>query len=180
MMAAFSGLENPAAWARIHPLSKEKIQSEEQMAIPIPRGGRARLTNKQALLIHRFVEEAAAKERLDPALIRAVIRVESAYDYRAVSRAGARGLMQIMPQTAIELGERRALDHTNPRANILAGAHLLRRLVNRYQGNLKLALAAYNAGPGAVARYGGVPPFPETQDYVKKVARQFALEQRKQ
>ncbi len=137
------------------------------------------LSEIQSHLISKFIEEAAAKQHLEPALIRAVISVESAYDFRAVSRAGARGLMQIMPATAHELGEHRALDHTNPRANILAGTRLLRKLVNRYQGNLKLAFAAYNAGPGAVARYRGIPPFPETQDYVKKVLARLEVERRR-
>lgn len=137
------------------------------------------LTPVQSHLIRRYIEEAAAKERLEPALIRAVIKVESAFDYRAVSRVGAKGLMQIMPQTAYELGEMRALDHTNPRANILAGSRLLRKLVNKYQGNLKLAVAAYNAGPGAVARYKGVPPYPETRNYVRKVLSQIDVERQR-
>lgn len=137
---------------------------------------RPRLTKRQAHYISRFIEEAAARERLEAALIRSVIAVESAFDYRAISRVGARGLMQIMPGTAIELGEKRALDATNPRANILAGSRLLRQLVNRYQGNLPLALAAYNAGPEAVRRYSGIPPFPETRDYVKKVLARLQFE----
>ena len=134
------------------------------------------LTPVQSHLIKRYIEEAAAKERLEPALIRSVIAVESAFNYKAVSRVGAKGLMQIMPQTAQELGEQRALDHTNPRANVLAGSRLLRKLVNRYQGNLKIAIAAYNAGPGAVSRYKGIPPYPETRDYVKKVLARLKFE----
>lgn len=137
------------------------------------------LTPIQSHLITRFIEEAAANERLEPALIRAVISVESAFNFKAVSRVGAVGLMQIMPQTAHELGASRALDSTNPRANILAGTRLLRRLVNRYQGNLRLAIAAYNAGPSAVSRYHGIPPYPETRDYVKKVIAQIRVERLK-
>lgn len=165
MMAAFSALPGSAEAAINQPdLNKKSVDKTRNGA----RSAR-KLTGQQTHLIRRFIEEAAAKERLEPALIRSVIAVESAFNYKAISRVGARGLMQIMPGTAMELGEKRALDHTNPRANILAGSRLLRKLVNRYQGNLVLALAAYNAGPEAVRRYAGVPPYPETRDYVRKV-----------
>lgn len=126
--------------------------------------------------IQTYVEEAAAKERLEPALIRAIIKVESNFNHKAISRVGARGLMQLMPPTADELGFRRALDHRNPRANILAGARYVRSLINEFGGDLTRALAAYNAGPGAVKKYGGVPPFKETQAYVVKVMEQLAKE----
>lgn len=132
---------------------------------------RSKLTPRQQLLISRYIEEAAAKHHLEPALLRAIIRVESAYNYEAISRVGARGLMQIMPHTARSMKAEKALDFTKPKYNILAGAELLRKLINRYQGKVKLALAAYNAGPTAVAKYGGIPPYKETQAYVKKVLR---------
>ena len=138
------------------------------------------LTQFQQHLISRYIEEAAARERLEPALIRSVISVESAFDYRAVSRVGAVGLMQIMPLTAQELGDIRALDQTNPRINILTGARFLRILINRFQGNLVLAIAAYNAGPSSVHRYKGIPPFAETRDYVKKVLLQLQTERYKE
>ena len=131
------------------------------------------LTRDQQKHIKVYIDEAAARERLDPALIHAVITVESAYNFKATSRVGARGLMQLMPHTAKRLGRVNALDHTNPRANILAGTRLLRKLINRYRGNLKLALAAYNAGIRAVEKYNGIPPYRETQNYVKKVLRYF-------
>lgn len=126
--------------------------------------------------IQTYVEEAAAKERLEPALIRAMIRVESNFNHKAVSRVGARGLMQLMPPTADDLGFRQALDHRNPRANILAGARYLRSMINLFQGDLTRAIAAYNAGPGAVNKYNGVPPFRETQAYVVKVLGQLEKE----
>jgi soluble lytic murein transglycosylase-like protein len=128
--------------------------------------------------IETYIEEAAVKERLEPALLRALIRVESNFNHKATSRVGAKGLMQIMPLTAAELGSRQALDRHNPRANILAGTHYLRGLINQFDGDLKLALAAYNAGPTAVAKYKGIPPFTETRLYVRKVLDQLEDERK--
>lgn len=125
--------------------------------------------------IESYIEEAATRERLEPALLRALIRVESNFNHKAKSPVGARGLMQIMPLTADELGNKNALDHRNPRANILTGSHYLRTLINDF-GDLKLALAAYNAGPGAVRKHKGIPPFAETRSYVKKVIAQLHKE----
>ncbi len=119
--------------------------------------------------IQDYVEEAAVKESLEPALLRAIIRVESNFNHKAVSRVGARGLMQLMPMTAEQLRHREALDHKKPRANILAGAKYLRNMINEFQGDLRLALAAYNAGPNAVKKFRGIPPYKETREYVRKV-----------
>lgn len=119
--------------------------------------------------IQDYVEEAATKERLEPALLRAVIRVESNFNHKAHSPAGARGLMQLMPMTAEQLKHRDALDHKKPRANILAGAKYLREMINEFSGDLRLALAAYNAGPNAVKKHRGIPPYKETREYVHKV-----------
>lgn len=126
--------------------------------------------------IEGYIEEAATKERLEPALLRAVIRVESNFNHKATSRVGAKGLMQIMPLTAKELGNKKALDHRNPRANILAGSHYLRTMINEFRGDLPRAIAAYNAGPNAVKKYNGVPPYEETREYVKKVMSQLEEE----
>jgi len=120
-----------------------------------------------------FILEAAALYGLDPALIRAVIQTESAFDATAVSPVGAMGLMQIMPDLAEELGVEDAFD---PRQNIIAGARYLSRLLTSHKGNLPLALASYNAGPGNVARYRRIPPFKETRDYVKRVTRLIAAD----
>ena len=126
--------------------------------------------------INTYIEEAASREQIEPALLRALIRVESNFNHKATSRVGAKGLMQIMPLTAEELGNPKALDHRNPRANILAGSHYLRELINQFGGDLRMALAAYNAGPGAVLKYKGVPPYSETRAYVRKILSQLEVE----
>lgn len=112
-----------------------------------------------------LIDETARAYRLPPALVKAVIAAESAFDPEAVSRKGAQGLMQLMPQTAAELG---VDDPLEPESNVRGGAGYLRAMIDRY-GDLSRALAAYNAGPTAVDRYGGVPPYQETRDYVDRV-----------
>jgi soluble lytic murein transglycosylase-like protein len=112
------------------------------------------------------VQRAALYYQLPAELIWAVIKVESNFRDQAISPVGAQGLMQLMPSTADSIGLRDALD---PEQNILGGAYYLRRLANRFGGDLIVTLAAYNAGPGAVQRHGGVPPYPETQNYVRRV-----------
>ena len=115
-----------------------------------------------------LVQEHAQKHDLRPDLVRAVIQVESGFNTRATSPKGAMGLMQLMPATARELGLVNAYD---PAENIRGGTLYLRRLLDRYDGDERLALAAYNAGSGAVDRYGrAVPPYRETRDYVRRVA----------
>ena len=113
-----------------------------------------------------LIKEAAALYRIDANLVRAVMRAESSFNPMVVSPAGAQGLMQIMPALAQALG---VTDPFDPRQNVMAGARYLRQLLDSHRGNVKLALASYNAGPGNVARYKGVPPFKETRDYVKKI-----------
>jgi soluble lytic murein transglycosylase-like protein len=112
------------------------------------------------------IREAATLYQIPEELVRAVIKVESDYDPRAVSRVGAQGLMQLMPDTAQRMQVRDILD---PRENILGGVRYLRVLANMFNGNLQLTLAGYNAGENAVVKHGGIPPFDETEDYVVKV-----------
>jgi len=116
------------------------------------------------------IRAAAERYSLPEALISAVIRVESGFNPKAVSRKGARGLMQLMPSTANLLGVRNSFD---PGENIDGGARHLRALVERFSYDVPLALAAYNAGEQAVVSYRGIPPYPETQDYVTRVLRLF-------
>ncbi|MDX9765915.1 MAG: lytic transglycosylase domain-containing protein [Ectothiorhodospiraceae bacterium] len=108
--------------------------------------------------------------RVDQALVKAIIAVESCFDASAVSRVGAQGLMQLMPGTAQELGVSNAF---NPQENIRGGVDYFSRMLRRFGNDTKLALAAYNAGPGAVDRHGGIPPYRETQGYVQKVLAQY-------
>jgi soluble lytic murein transglycosylase-like protein len=117
--------------------------------------------------LHAIADRHAADHSISPALVRAVIQAESAWNVRAVSVKGALGLMQLMPATATDLG---VTDPFDPEQNIRGGVKYLRLLLDRYDGNFELALAAYNAGPGAVDRYGRkVPPYRETQAYVRKI-----------
>jgi len=121
------------------------------------------------------IEAAAAKHGVDPALLKALIRQESNFNPNAVSPAGASGLTQLMPGTAASLG---VTDPTDPAQAIEGGAKYLRQQLDRFGGDVEKALAAYNAGPGAVAKFGGVPPYAETQAYVKKVmayAREYGF-----
>jgi soluble lytic murein transglycosylase-like protein len=112
------------------------------------------------------IRAAAEREGLQHGLLRAVIRQESGFDPCAVSRKGAMGLMQLMPATAADLS---VSDPFDPAENVFAGARLLRTLLDRYKGDLPLALGAYNAGPGRVDAFGTIPPIPETIDYVRKI-----------
>ena len=120
--------------------------------------------------VEKLVREAADRHKMDPALVRAVIETESNWNPKAYSHKGAGGLMQLIPTTAQRYG---AYDVFDPQQNIDAGVKYLRTLLERYNGNLDLALAAYNAGEGAVDRAHGVPSFRETRDYVQKVQNAY-------
>jgi soluble lytic murein transglycosylase-like protein len=118
------------------------------------------------------IREIAQQHGVSATLVEAVVRAESGFDPAAVSPKGAGGLMQLMPQTAAALG---VADRFDPRENIRGGVRHLRYLLDRYQGSVVLALAAYNAGEGAVDTYRGIPPYPETQQYVERVLRGAGL-----
>src|SRR4051794_8850816 len=135
-------------------------------AEPQEMGPRAGVSLKRFAAYTRLIKGAAQSNRLEPALVAAVILAESGGDPRAKSKRGARGLMQLMPATARQYGVSNVFD---PEENIRGGSRYLRDLVERYQNDLQLVLAAYNAGPEAVDRHGGIPPFRETLEYVPRV-----------
>ena len=129
-------------------------------------------SNQAERLFHPIIIQTANLYQIDPALIKAIIMAESGYNPRAISKNGAIGLMQIMPETAQELNVE---DIFNPKQNIDGGVRYFKQLVNQFGGDLKLALAAYNAGSNTVRQYKGVPPFKETQHYIKKVLEYYRL-----
>ena len=129
-------------------------------------------TDRSASRYAAEIQEISARYGVSAALVEAVVRTESGFDPAAVSAKGAGGLMQLMPGTAQALG---VVDRFDPRDNIIGGVRHLRYLLDRYQGSLSLALAAYNAGEGVVDTYRGVPPYPETQQYVRQVLRRAGL-----
>lgn len=126
---------------------------------------------RESLPFAQEIGRVAQRHRLDALLLAAIVEAESSFRSDALSPTGATGLMQVLPATAASLGIEDVLD---PDQNLDAGARYLGRLLDRYDGDLPLALAAYNAGPTRVRRYGGIPPFPETERYVGRVLRRYA------
>ncbi len=123
-------------------------------------------------LYDHVISEASKRHGVSFSLLKALIKTESDFNPRAVSSAGARGLMQLMPENIKKLKIKNPFD---PRENIMGGARYLKQLIDRFGGKLPLALAAYNAGPGAVEQYQRIPPFKETQDFVQEVMKYYAL-----
>jgi soluble lytic murein transglycosylase-like protein len=136
--------------------------------LPVVRPSQGKANSRERDKIEKSIHKAARKYNLSPELIRGVIQAESNFRVDAVSRAGAQGLMQLMPATAKELGVTKPLDIEQ---NIDGGAHYLRKMLDRFGGDVKLALAAYNAGPGTVRKYAGNVPYRETIQYVDRVLR---------
>jgi len=153
--------------AKLYAKSRSKKKGRRAGVTPVPPSDKSleRFTRYD-----RASREAATLYQIPEQLIRAVIKVESDYDPRAVSTAGAQGLMQLMPFTALRMQIRDSFD---PRLNIFGGTRYLRILANHFNGNLELTVAGYNAGEGAVQRYGGIPPYEETQHYVLKVLEYY-------
>ncbi|MBE7707695.1 MAG: lytic transglycosylase domain-containing protein [Cyanobacteria bacterium SIG27] len=141
---------------------------------PMPFGSLTKLdtkpTSKSKEAILGYIKDASEKYGVEEKLIQAVVKQESGYNPDAISHVGAQGLMQLMPATAKDLGVK---DAFNPKENIDGGVKYLRKMLDKYHGNKILALAAYNAGPGAVDKYDGVPPYKETQNYVKSILAQY-------
>lgn len=145
-------------------------QSTETAALSVPSSDAqsvsASVSASSATDLDAYFEEAAQKYNVDVKLLKAIAHAESNYNPNATSSSGAMGVMQLMPSTAKSLG---ITDAYNARDNIMGGAKVISDHLSRYDGDCSLALAAYNAGSGNVAKYGGVPPFTETQNYIKKV-----------
>jgi len=150
------------------PLAGAAPRATRALSGASPELGAAELANRQKIEV--MIREVTARYNVDPALIRAVIETESNWNSSAISRKGALGLMQLVPGTARQLGVENAFD---PRQNLDGGVRYLHTLLTRYNGDLDRALAAYNAGPGAVDRARGVPQFRETRDYVRKVTDSY-------
>ena len=148
--------------------ASELIDVEPEDLFPAPPPANADFAVRYA----KFIHAAAQKYGMDERLIAQVIAAESNFNAKAVSRKRALGLMQLLRETAAHYAVANVFD---PAQNIDAGTHYLKDLLHRYRGDVRLALAAYNAGPQMVDRYGGVPPFPETQNYVKQITSNLAL-----
>lgn len=142
----------------------------EQLARASQRTLSTPAAQKTPVDLSQVVNEASGRYRLDPDFVNSVIKAESGFNVRAVSRKGAQGLMQLMPGTASQLGVSNAFD---PQANVDGGTRYLRELLERYNFDMVKALAAYNAGPQRVEHYGGVPPYSETRAYVARIVRDF-------
>lgn len=128
--------------------------------------------HKKEHLFHPIILQEADRHEIDPALVKAIIMAESGYNPNAISEKGAKGLMQLMPSTAQALGVE---DVFNPQQNISGGVRYFKKLVNRFDGDIKLALAAYNAGSKKVRHYQGIPPYKSTHYYIEKVFKYYKL-----
>lgn len=147
------------------------LQAECSVALP-NNSNSTTSSKKEDILFGTIIQQAADRHQVDPALVRAIIMAESGYNPDAVSKKGAKGLMQLMPKTAEALGVEDSFD---PEENVAAGVEYFKKLLNRFDGNVELALAAYNAGSRKVKMYQGVPPFKATKYYIKKVFKYYEI-----
>ncbi len=147
-------------------LKKEVLTAKTEYHLPSIAG------KKAERLLHPIVIQTAGRFQVDPALVKAIIMAESGYNARAISKRGAKGLMQLMPATAQALGVE---DVFNPKQNISGGVRYFKQLVNQFGGDVELALAAYNAGSRNVRHYQGIPPFKATRYYIKKVFKYYQI-----
>lgn len=146
-----------------------KIFSKKRRSAGLWNGGRKTFDSAR---YDKDITRVSRRYDIDPHLIKAIIQTESDFNHRAVSKRGAQGLMQLMPETAREL---RVFNPFNPQENIDGGTRYFRQLLNTFGGDVQLSLAAYNAGPGQVRRANGIPPIAETVRYVKKVLKQYTI-----
>jgi soluble lytic murein transglycosylase-like protein len=154
---------------KVSPQVRSAVEEVQQLVAPTARSsGNTFVSSEQ---VDNAIEQAAARHNVDPNLVRAVVKVESNFNPHAVSPKGAMGLMQLMPGTARELKVSHPFD---PEENVDAGVRHLRSLLDNYNGDVQLTLAAYNAGPRAVQRSAGVPRYRETQDYVKRITSLYS------
>jgi soluble lytic murein transglycosylase-like protein len=156
-------------------LPAASIERIEALPEPVPVPSEKEANQADPVSVAELLEQASEAQALPAGFVKTVAKVESGLHPEAMSSKGAMGLMQLMPETAADLG----VDRTVPAENAMGGAKYLRALLLRYHGDARLALAAYNAGPGAVDRYHGIPPYPETIAYVAKVLREYERLQKK-
>ena len=162
--------EDPDPRPRMEALPERRGAPEATVSAPaVPQAAIPAKASAPELPPEQLANAAAAKYGLPPSLVRSVMKAESGFQPRAVSPKGAVGLMQLMPGTAQTLG----VNPFDPAQNVDAGTRYLRALLEKYNGALRHALAAYNAGPAAVEKHGGVPPFAETLDYIRRVEREW-------
>lgn len=157
----YTNVRNSASCSPLHLKKSKKARTYSPRSI-----------NRSSTRYDRHIKRIAGRYKVDPPLIKAIIYAESGFDHKAISRRGAQGLMQLMPETAREM---RVANPFNPRDNIEGGTRYFRKMLDSFNNNLILSLAAYNAGPGLVKRTGGVPRIPETRKYVNKVLKQYKL-----
>lgn len=157
--------EDPIFEAFLDEIKPEKIETKEAVELKSKIDLKAQRAN-----VEELIETFSEKYNIDSDFIKAIIKQESGFNANATSKKGAMGLMQLMPKTAESLG---VVDAYNPSENIEGGVKYLRQMLDKYDNNLEMALAAYNAGPGAVQKYGGVPPYKETQNYIKTIMNTY-------